>query len=544
MGVVLCIAATDSINGAGVTADLATVRDFGLKGVCAVTAITAQNMDGCYSIGVTEPELLSEQLEAILDSKLTVSAIKLGLIPNKKQLKIILKFIKLLKNRRTEQEEQEGNLDTVKVVWDPVSSSSSGNFLSTINYKKHLSKILPYIDVFTPNLIEAQELSEIKVDMTSVEDFQKSLQYMINYFKIMGASNIYIKGGHIVDYKEQMGKNKFDNIIIDCVKTIDSEHLVYFLNNRSYFSKRVANVHGTGCIVSSAIASMLAKGFYVLDSIAYAKAYVNQGIEQSFVLDSEQSQRYFKHKPYNNDLNLFPRMIYDLNNLHNFKFNKDDDGFEKIDDELGLYPVVDSSAWVSKLCKSGVKIVQLRIKQPKNKEFLIKEIKKSVAIGKKYKAKVFIDDYWELAIEHNAYGVHLGQEDLCTADLLKIKLAGLRLGISTHGYAEIARSLMVKPSYIALGHIFPTNSKVMPSLPQGTKRLAQYVSLLKGTYKTVAIGGIKLDNLDSVLDTEVDSVAVITAITEAENYDETIKIWLQKVNKISSDEVVTEKEKK
>ncbi|MEI8631370.1 thiamine phosphate synthase [Vibrio sp. PP-XX7] len=76
-----------------------------------------------------------------------------------------------------------------------------------------------------------------------------------------------------------------------------------------------------------------------------------------------------------------------------------------------------------------------------------------------YQAQVFINDYWQLAVEHGAYGVHLGQDDLISADLSRIKTSGLRLGLSTHGYWEIIKVEQLNPSYIALGHIFPTTTK-------------------------------------------------------------------------------------
>lgn len=95
------------------------------------------------------------------------------------------------------------------------------------------------------------------------------------------------------------------------------------------------------------------------------------------------------------------------------------------------------------------------------------DIAAAIALGRRYQARLFINDYWRLAIKHGAYGVHLGQEDLDTTDLAAIHRAGLRLGVSTHDDAELARALAVKPSYIALGHIFPTQTKDMPSAPQG-----------------------------------------------------------------------------
>ena len=139
-----------------------------------------------------------------------------------------------------------------------------------------------------------------------------------------------------------------------------------------------------------------------------------------------------------------------------------------------------------------------------------------------FSTQLFINDHWQLALEHNAYGVHLGQDDLEMADLAAIAKAGLRLGISTHGYAELCRVLPLKPSYIALGHIFPTRTKAMPSQPQGTQRLADYQRLC-GEIPTVAIGGIALHNIDSVVATGVSSVAVVTAITESTDVPQAVE---------------------
>lgn len=218
-------------------------------------------------------------------------------------------------------------------------------------------------------------------------------------------------------------------------------------------------------------------------------------------------------------------MCHSLSGFPVAHFNKEDDGFEKLESPLGFYVIVDSSKWVERLCKANVKTIQLRIKNPTSEAELEKEIKKSISLAKKYNVQLFINDYWELAIKHKAYGVHLGQGDITYDILISLKIAGLRLGISTHGFAEIARAAMIKPSYIALGHVFPTNSKVMPSKPQGLDRLEKYHQLLNGNIPTVAIGGIKLTNVVDVLKTGVDSVAVISAITAAENPEEEIKVW-------------------
>lgn len=183
---------------------------------------------------------------------------------------------------------------------------------------------------------------------------------------------------------------------------------------------------------------------------------------------------------------------------------------------LALYPVVDNVDWVKRLLKSGVKTIQLRIKDH-NQPDLEKQIIEAIELGNLYHAQLFINDYWQLAIKHKAYGVHLGQDDLITANLEQISKAGLRLGVSTHGYSEILNAVELKPSYIALGHIFPTTTKDMPSKPQGLIKLTLYQKLLADLCPTVAIGGIDLSTARAVWRTGVTSLAVVRAITQADD---------------------------
>ncbi|HGM6668255.1 TPA: thiamine phosphate synthase [Serratia marcescens] len=184
--------------------------------------------------------------------------------------------------------------------------------------------------------------------------------------------------------------------------------------------------------------------------------------------------------------------------------------------KLGLYPVVDSVAWIARLLEAGVTTIQLRIKDLPDEQ-VEEDIAAAIALGRRYQARLFINDYWRLAIKHGAYGVHLGQEDLDTTDLAAIHRAGLRLGVSTHDDAELARALAVKPSYIALGHIFPTQTKDMPSAPQGLAELKRHIAGL-ADYPTVAIGGISIDRVPAVLACGVGSVAVVSAITQAPDW--------------------------
>ncbi len=190
--------------------------------------------------------------------------------------------------------------------------------------------------------------------------------------------------------------------------------------------------------------------------------------------------------------------------------------FPKTEQKLGLYPVVDSVEWIERLLNAGVSTIQLRIKD-KPDDQVRDDIQKAITIGKQHNARLFINDYWRLAVEFGAYGVHLGQEDLETTDLHAIHQAGLRLGVSTHDEQELAIAKSVHPSYIAMGHIFPTQTKEMPSSPQGLETLKQMVTATP-EYPTVAIGGISIDKVPAVLATGVGSVALVSAITQADDW--------------------------
>ena len=186
---------------------------------------------------------------------------------------------------------------------------------------------------------------------------------------------------------------------------------------------------------------------------------------------------------------------------------------------IGFYPVVHDAAWVQRLLGWGVRTVQLRCKAAGHTPAEIdREVRAAVAAGKQFPgAQVFINDHWEVALTAGAYGVHLGQEDLDTADIEALRRAGLRLGLSTHTPAELARAKAVQPSYLAIGPIYPTTLKVMPYEPVGLAQLNQWAELA-APFPVVAIGGISLERLPGVLaclNGGNDGVAVVSAVTLA-----------------------------
>jgi thiamine-phosphate pyrophosphorylase len=190
-----------------------------------------------------------------------------------------------------------------------------------------------------------------------------------------------------------------------------------------------------------------------------------------------------------------------------------DDAFAPCPKVLGLYAVLPSADWVGRMARAGVPIVQLRFKSD-DAAAIRREVQAAVDAVRGTNALLFINDHWREAIAAGAYGVHLGQEDMEVADFTAIRAAGLRLGLSSHGYAEMLRADRVSPSYVAMGAVFPTTLKRMATAPQGAGRLHAYARLMRD-YPLVAIGGIDADRLAQVMSSGVGSVAVVRAITAA-----------------------------
>jgi thiamine-phosphate pyrophosphorylase len=201
--------------------------------------------------------------------------------------------------------------------------------------------------------------------------------------------------------------------------------------------------------------------------------------------------------------------------------NMNPKAFPECPKRLGLYGVMPDADWVKRMVDAQLPTVQLRYKSD-DKAKIRKQIRAAVEAVQGTKTLLFINDYWDEAIEAGAYGVHLGQDDLATANLAEIHSAGLRLGLSTHGYAEMVHADRFCPSYIAMGAIFPTNLKKMPTAPQGLGRLYQYAKLMSH-YPLVAIGGINEESIRAVAKSGVGSIAVVRAITEAKDPKAAVK---------------------
>jgi thiamine-phosphate pyrophosphorylase len=189
-----------------------------------------------------------------------------------------------------------------------------------------------------------------------------------------------------------------------------------------------------------------------------------------------------------------------------------------------FYLIVDSGEWIARLVPLGVKLVQLRIKNRPRTE-LCAEIRRAVAVCAKQQCQLIVNDYWRLAIEEGCGFVHLGQEDLATADLDAIRASGLKLGVSTHDERELEIALAARPDYIALGPVYTTILKPMKWPPQGLTRLSEWKSRI-GDLPLVAIGGLNVERIEGVLAHGADSVAVVTDVMRHENPELRTKQWI------------------
>jgi thiamine-phosphate diphosphorylase len=177
----------------------------------------------------------------------------------------------------------------------------------------------------------------------------------------------------------------------------------------------------------------------------------------------------------------------------------------------GIYPIVEDLNQLQCMLDAGARILQLRIKSERLTHELRHTIAMAIRTAERYpECQLFINDHWEAALASGAYGVHLGQEDLLVADLAGLQRAGLRLGVSSHSFWEVARALSLQPSYVACGPLFPTRAKAMPWIPQGIDNLRYWVRLLP--QPVIGIGGVQMDRLAAIRHTGCAAASVIQAI--------------------------------
>ncbi|NHN88113.1 thiamine phosphate synthase [Acetobacter conturbans] len=189
-----------------------------------------------------------------------------------------------------------------------------------------------------------------------------------------------------------------------------------------------------------------------------------------------------------------------------------------------IYPVVDRAFWVDRLGDAGARFVQLRIKDKSGAD-LLAELKEGMVFARRHGVTLVVNDFWREAMTCEAPWVHLGQEDLDTADLDALRNAGVRFGLSTHSVEELDRALATKPDYVALGPVWETRLKKMAFGPQGTAKLTEWRKRI-GDLPLVAIGGVTLARAPECLAAGADCVAAVSDFILADDPAAQISAWL------------------
>jgi hydroxymethylpyrimidine/phosphomethylpyrimidine kinase len=240
---VLTIAGSDSGGGAGIQADLKTFSAIGCYGMSVITALTAQNTQGVKAIHAVPPAFAVEQIEAVL-SDIGADAIKIGMLYSTELIEAVAQALKKHGAR--------------KIVLDPVMVAQSGDKLLQNDAIEAIKEnLMPLADVVTPNLPEASVLCGRQ--LTRWSDIESAAETLAKH----GSRSILIKGGHgdarrSTDLLFIAGEGRFVSLEADRIKT--------------------RNNHGTGCTLSSAIASYMAKGNDIEKSVQMAKAFMNHAI--------------------------------------------------------------------------------------------------------------------------------------------------------------------------------------------------------------------------------------------------------------------------
>ncbi|MDX2367760.1 MAG: bifunctional hydroxymethylpyrimidine kinase/phosphomethylpyrimidine kinase, partial [Colwellia sp.] len=377
--IIWTISGSDCSGGAGIAADIKTCHALGVEVCHLITANTVQNSTKLLSVNAVPVELLQQQVNVLSEDK-KPSVIKIGLIANAEQVLWLSTMLTRLK--------QENSL--LITVYDPVGQATVGgnfNALSLVD----LTPLLKKIDVITPNLTETETLAATTGNSTVLA------QKIIQDFAI---NAVIVKGGH--------SDNKSACIDLCCyqLNTLKQDNQDKTLQSISYqlSSPRLVShySHGGGCTFASALAAFLAQGYLLRDAFTLSKAFINQGLAATVPLSVINAHQYygaFEQLSWPKQAQYFPQVYDELAQQY-----KDLPSFKSLalqGDKLGLYPVIDSLYWLQRLLPLGLKIIQLRVKNLEQYE-LEQVIIDAVALAKNYDTRLFINDYWQLAIKHGA----------------------------------------------------------------------------------------------------------------------------------------------
>ncbi|KDE04578.1 hypothetical protein MVLG_04958 [Microbotryum lychnidis-dioicae p1A1 Lamole] len=274
---VLTIAGSDSGAGAGIQADLKTIAALGCYGTCSITALTAQNTLGVQAVEGVRTTIVVQQVKSVVED-IGVDAIKTGMLYSSETIQAIAEYLgATFSSSSASTSTPTMKHPTVPLVLDPVCVATSGHQLLPFDALESLKKhLVPLATIITPNIPEAELLSSSEPGSIRSVDDMRNCAIRLGQ---LGVRWVYLKGGHMPLTNGNSGTEKF---VVDLLW--DSVERKEVLAQRRWYDSK--NTHGTGCTLSSAIASYLAKGFSVPEAVKLAADYVATAIATSYPLGS------------------------------------------------------------------------------------------------------------------------------------------------------------------------------------------------------------------------------------------------------------------
>ena len=493
--VVLTIAGSDPSGGAGIQADLRTFAALGVVGVSVITAITVQNSLGVQSVHPVPAAVLAAQLEAIF-SDIRIAAVKIGMLGGAGQVRVVADALR--------------KYAPPYVVLDPVLASTGGvALLDAEGSTTLLAELFPLCDLVTPNITEAGILSGLPIE--TVGEMHTAAHLILESFRVgadilskQGATigsrkaGVLIKGGHLP------GSAQAIDVLIEG-SSFQAE------------SRRIEtpHTHGTGCLLSSALAVYLAQGLSKRRALLAAKSVLNASLNIPVITGQGRG---------------YPDVSAGVLNTSAGMSHTD-----RLSLLRGVYVVTDSELrpnqspleTVKAALAGGAGTIQLREKRLPLRQLIGlarecgKELRGTATL-------LIVNDRVDVALASSADGVHLGPGDMRPKDARRLLGPDNLVGVSvaTVEEAEIAAPYA---SYFGVGAIFGSRTKLDAGEAIGVGRIRE----IKEAYPDiplVAIGGINLENIVEVAAAGADAAAVVSAVVCAPEIDEAIRELLLRFN--------------
>lgn len=461
--VALTIAGSDPSGGAGIQADLRTFAALGVVGISVITALTVQNSLGVQSVHPVPADVLAAQLDAIL-SDTRVQAVKIGMLGGADQVRTVAAALR--------------KYAPPNIVLDPVLASTGGvPLLDEEGRAALLTELMPLCDLVTPNVPELGVLTGMATK------YGGERAEAAGHLQSLGVKTVLVKGGHL------------PNCVAD---------RLFHPGNRSeaFTGPRVetAHTHGTGCLLSSAVAAILASGQTLEEAVATAKRLVARSL--LFPVCTGKGRGY-------PDIQQGVLQANDIRRSHS----------ALVSAVKGVYVVTDPvlrpgrklSDIVSAALVGGAHTIQLRAKGLSDTH--LASIARSAWLLAREKEAVFIvNDRVEVARDLSD-GVHLGPDDMTPAGARRLMRPNQLVGVSV-ATVEEARAAAPYASYFGVGAIFGSKTKLDAGEPIGVGRIREIKAAFPDI-PVVAIGGINADNIAEVARAGADAAAVVSAVVAA-----------------------------